>query len=60
MADICQRVASQPAAGFHEALQVLWFAHVLLHINSSEWSISPGVSISTCGLITTGTLPRAD
>ncbi|MBM3858471.1 MAG: hypothetical protein FJ395_02345 [Verrucomicrobia bacterium] len=38
----CDHAATQPAQNFHEALQAFWFTHVLLHINSSEWSISPG------------------
>jgi len=42
IADICTRVPAQPARSFAEALQAFWFTHLLLHLNSSEWSISPG------------------
>ena len=42
IASACEHVATQPARNFHEALQAFWFTHVLIHINSSEWSISPG------------------
>jgi formate C-acetyltransferase len=42
IAAICAKVPAGPAETFHEALQSFWFTHVLLHINSPEWSISPG------------------
>jgi len=42
IAAICSKVPARPAETFHEALQSFWFTHVLLHINSPEWSISPG------------------
>jgi len=42
MARICGRVPAHPAETFHEALQSFWFTHIMLHINSKEWSISPG------------------
>jgi len=42
IAEICQRVPAQPARTFREAIQAFWFTHVLIHLNSSEWSISPG------------------
>ena len=42
IAAVCERVATAAPRNFHEALQAFWFTHVLIHINSSEWSISPG------------------
>ncbi|MFZ5830396.1 MAG: pyruvate formate lyase family protein [Planctomycetota bacterium] len=42
IAAACEHVAFQPAQSFQEALQAFWLTHVLIHINSSEWSISPG------------------
>ncbi len=42
IAAICQRAPAQPARTFREAVQAFWFTHVLIHLNSSEWSISPG------------------
>jgi formate C-acetyltransferase len=42
VAAVCERVPSQPARTFREALQSFWFTHVLIHLNSPEWSISPG------------------
>ncbi|MBM3891337.1 MAG: glycyl radical protein, partial [Verrucomicrobia bacterium] len=42
IAAICQRVPAQPARTFREAIQAFWFTHALIHLNSSEWSISPG------------------
>jgi len=42
IARVCERVPAQPAATFREALQAFWLTHVMLHINSQEWSISPG------------------
>ncbi len=42
IAAVCAKVPAAPAATFHEALQSFWFTHVLLHVHSPEWSISPG------------------
>ena len=42
IAAICAKVPARPAETFQEALQSFWFTHILLHINSPEWSISPG------------------
>lgn len=42
IAATCERVPNLPARTFREALQSFWFTHVLIHINSPEWSISPG------------------
>jgi pyruvate formate-lyase/glycerol dehydratase family glycyl radical enzyme len=42
ISEVCAKVSTQPAGDFREALQAFWFTHILLHINSPEWSISPG------------------
>jgi formate C-acetyltransferase len=42
IARICSKVPGRPAETFHEALQAFWLIHVMIHINSKEWSISPG------------------
>ncbi|MBX7259764.1 MAG: hypothetical protein K1Y02_25645 [Candidatus Hydrogenedentes bacterium] len=42
IAEICRRVPWEPAATFHEALQSLWFMHMLVMI--SESYPGPGVS----------------
>ena len=42
IAETCEKAPAAPAESFHEALQAFWFTHVLLHVNSPEWSISPG------------------
>ena len=42
IAQICRRCPKEPAKTFHEAMQSFWMTHVLLHISSSEWSVSPG------------------
>ena len=42
IAKICLRIPEKPATTFHEATQAFWLTHVLLHIHSSDWSISPG------------------
>ena len=42
IAEICARVPAYPAETFYEALQAFWFTHIMIHINSKEWSISPG------------------
>jgi len=38
----CARLADEPAAGFHDAVQSLWFLYVLLHLESNASSFSPG------------------
>lgn len=42
IAAACEHVATAVPRDFREAIQAFWFTHVLIHINSSEWSISPG------------------
>jgi len=39
---ICAKVPAEPAETFHEALQAFWFTHVMIHICSHDWSVSPG------------------
>jgi formate C-acetyltransferase len=35
IATVCNRVPANPAKTFHEALQSVWFTHVLLHLESA-------------------------
>ena len=42
IARICRKVPAQPAETFHEALQSLWFMHVILQIESNGHSLSYG------------------
>ncbi len=42
IASICQRVPYEPAGSFYEALQSVWFVHVILQIESNGHSISLG------------------
>ncbi|MHA2006181.1 MAG: glycyl radical protein [Promethearchaeota archaeon] len=35
IASVCERVPANPAATFHEALQSVWFTHVLLHLEAT-------------------------
>lgn len=42
VADICANLASRPAQSFHEAVQLLWFLFVVLHMESNASSFSPG------------------
>jgi len=42
ISQICTRVPYHPARDFYEALQSFWFFHLVLHIESSGHSISPG------------------
>ena len=42
ISDICRRVPENGAAGFHEACQSFWFVQLLMQIESSGHSISPG------------------
>jgi formate C-acetyltransferase len=38
----CRKLAAEPAAGFHDAIQSLWFLFVLLQMESNASSFSPG------------------
>jgi len=42
IARICRKVPMQPAGTFHEALQSIWFVHVILQIESNGHSLSYG------------------
>ncbi|MEI6388146.1 MAG: formate C-acetyltransferase/glycerol dehydratase family glycyl radical enzyme [Spirochaetota bacterium] len=42
IASRCARLASEPAIGFHDAVQSLWFLFVLLQMESNASSFSPG------------------
>lgn len=42
IADICSRVPENGAASFYEACQSFWFVQMLLQVESSGHSISPG------------------
>lgn len=42
LARTCRRVPEHPAATFHEALQSLWFVHLVIQIESNGQSISFG------------------
>ncbi len=39
---ICESVPANPARTFHEALQALWFTHLIIQIESDGLAISPG------------------
>jgi len=41
-AAICSRVPAEPARDFREALQSFWFVHLILNLETSGHSISPG------------------
>lgn len=42
IAGICRRVPAQPASSFYEALQTVWFVHLLQQIESNGHSVSLG------------------
>jgi formate C-acetyltransferase len=42
IARISEKVPAHPAETFHEALQSFWLTHVMIHICSKDWSVSPG------------------
>ena len=42
IAAVCDRVPAEPARNFHEALQAFWFTHLILNLETSGHSISPG------------------
>lgn len=42
IAEICEQVPANPARGFWEALQSWWFVQLIIQIESSGHSISPG------------------
>ena len=42
VAEVCQKIAARSPQTFHEALQLIYFIHLLLHIESNGHSISLG------------------
>jgi len=42
IATVCERVPAGPARNFQEALQSFWFTHLILNLETSGHSISPG------------------
>jgi pyruvate formate-lyase/glycerol dehydratase family glycyl radical enzyme len=46
MADICRRVPWEPAQGFSEAVQSLWFTHLVCYIDSNGYGVTLGRSAS--------------
>ena len=42
IAEICNRVPEHPARTFYEALQAMWFSHVLIYLESRPGGASPG------------------
>jgi formate C-acetyltransferase len=42
IAEICRNVPENGARSFREAIQSFWFIHLLIHIESNGFSISPG------------------
>ncbi len=42
MADVCDRVPAAPARGFHEALQSMWFTHLVLNLETDGHAFGPG------------------
>ena len=41
-AEVCDQVPARPARSFHEAVQSIWFSHLLLQIESNGLGVSPG------------------
>jgi formate C-acetyltransferase len=41
MAHICDRVAHAPPTTFHQAMQLVWFAHQAIHIEGHGYSCTP-------------------
>ena len=42
IAQVCDQVPARPARTFHEAVQAIWFSHLLLQIESNGLGVSPG------------------
>jgi pyruvate formate-lyase/glycerol dehydratase family glycyl radical enzyme len=42
MADVCERVPAAPARTFHEALQSMWFTHLVLNLETDGHAFGPG------------------
>ncbi len=41
LARIAAKVAAEPPSTFHEAMQLIWFAHQAIHIEGHGWSCAP-------------------
>ncbi|MCX6637851.1 MAG: hypothetical protein NT090_22575 [Acidobacteria bacterium] len=41
LARIAAKVSTEPPSTFHEALQLIWFAHQAIHIEGHGWSCTP-------------------
>ena len=41
LARIAAKVATEPPSTFHEAMQLIWFAHQAIHIEGHGWSCAP-------------------
>ncbi|WP_319476334.1 pyruvate formate lyase family protein [Marispirochaeta aestuarii] len=46
IAEVCRRVPWEPAAGFAEAVQSLWFTHLVCYIDSNGYGVTLGRSAS--------------
>lgn len=42
MAAVCERVPALPARTFHEALQAMWFTHLVLNLETDGHAFGPG------------------
>jgi trans-4-hydroxy-L-proline dehydratase len=42
MASVCDRVPAAPARTFHEALQAMWFTHLVLNLETDGHAFGPG------------------
>ena len=42
MAEVCERVPAAPARGFQEALQSMWFTHLVLNLETDGHAFGPG------------------
>lgn len=42
LSDICEHVSEKPARGFHDAVQILWFVHVMQEMDCGLVGVSPG------------------
>lgn len=41
LARIAAKIATEPPSTFHEAMQLIWFAHQAIHIEGHGWSCTP-------------------
>jgi hypothetical protein len=52
LARIAAKVAHRASSTFHEAMQLIWFAHQAIHIEGHGWSCAPTISTGCCCPIT--------